>query len=187
MRQRLAFFLAAWVGASPNISIASGPLDVAFRGFPEKRLYEVACSVSENYKIGFSFGAPEGIDMRGGGVLLDEFERSSSPVSQEMLDHVTAELENFASINSVAFQCGWRQTIPDKESGNYIRMEIAGLRNCLTEQEMEKLEEVGSIDRLPFVRQIEISPTTISVTGSDVFPCATNDPRTRDFVRPSKH
>ena len=176
-------------GSYPALaSDGSGPLDVAFRGFPETRSYEIDCSVSDRYKIVLSFGAPEGIDMRGdgGGVAIKEVYRSSSPITSAMMNSVADELGNFASVTSVSFQCGWRQTIPDRESGNYLRMEISGLRNCLTTDEKQRLEEVGSIDRNLFVREVEISPSTIFVSGSEILPCAEGGLLRRDYVRPSK-
>ena len=152
---------------------ATDPVEVAFNGFPETRTYSVTCSENESYDVAFGFGAPEGIDIHGDGVLLKTLTRSSTPISDEMRTEIAAELQQFASVGSVTFRCGWRQAIPEKESGNYLRIELAGIRNCLTEAEQEKLEQVGSIDQTPFMRFIEIRPTTIAVEGGAVEPCAT--------------
>ncbi|MEM9496107.1 MAG: hypothetical protein AAGA09_08895 [Pseudomonadota bacterium] len=155
----------------------SAPVEVAFNGFPETRSYSVSCSENEAYEVAFSFGAPDGIDLRGDGVALARLTRTSTPITEDMTDDVAEELKHFASISSVTFRCGWRQAVPEKESGNYFRMEFAGIRNCLTETEAQRLEEVGSIDQRPFYRFIEIRPTTVAVEAEVSEKCAPGDIR----------
>ena len=148
------------------------PVEVAFNGFPEIRTHTITCSENEIYEVSYGFGAPEGIDMRGEGVTLEGFSRSSGEITDEMKAAVAAELGKFASINAATFRCGWRQAIPEKESGSYLRMEFAGLRNCLTAAEKKRLEEVGSIEQTTFARFIEIRPTSVAIEDDGSEECA---------------
>ncbi len=151
---------------------APGPIDVAFQGFPQIRSYKVACSETDIYEVAMSFGALEGIQLQGDGVTLNQLARTSAPVSDVMKADVAAQLKQFASINSVLLRCGWRQDGAEKERGSYLRIEISGLRNCLSKNEIENLEELGSAESLSLNRVIEISPTSVAVEGNPADACA---------------